>query len=131
MDNQPEAVPIPARTLPLYALAIGAAFAALGLRWLLNPIFGQSNPYHTLWVAVAFSAWYCGLWPSIVTVIIGWLGVWYFFVPPAFSWHIGDRSEIYTMGGYVLLSGVMVAMGEANRRTLARKAIAESDFRYW
>jgi PAS domain S-box-containing protein len=125
MDNQSQPVSISARTLPLYALAIGAAFAALGLRWLLNPIFGQSNPYHTIWVAVAFAAWYCGLWPSIVTVVIGWLGVWYFFVPPAFSWHILDRSDIYGMAGYVLLSGVIVAMGEANRRTITRKEAAE------
>jgi PAS domain S-box-containing protein len=127
MENQPQPQPVPlhARTLPLYALAVGAAFAALVLRWLLNPIIGQSNPYHTIWVAVAFSAWYCGLWPSILTVILGWLGVWYFFVSQAFSWHIVNHSDIYTMCGYLLLSGVMVAMGEANRRTLARKAAAE------
>ena len=40
-----------------YALAILAALVALSLRHLLIPLLGFDNPYHTAWLAVAFSAW--------------------------------------------------------------------------
>ena len=30
------------------------------LRYMLSPLLGATNPYHT-WGAVVFSAWYCGL----------------------------------------------------------------------
>lgn len=44
-----------------YGLAILAAIVALLLRELLTPFLGENNPYHTVWAAVVFSAWYCGL----------------------------------------------------------------------
>ena len=53
-----------------YALAIFAAFVALMLRSLLTPLLGNGNPYHTVWLAVVFSAWYCGVGPSIVTTVL-------------------------------------------------------------
>ena len=49
-----------------YGLAIIAAFAALYLRYLLDPLLGVTNPYHAAWLAVVFTAWYCGLAPSIL-----------------------------------------------------------------
>ena len=52
-----------------YAVAIVATAVALYLRYLLTPLYGHENPYHTVWLAVAFSSWYCGLGPSIVTTI--------------------------------------------------------------
>lgn len=60
-----------------YGLAIFAAVLALLLRQLLTPFLGESNPYHTVWAAVVFSAWYCGLGPSIVTALLSAIGVWY------------------------------------------------------
>ena len=68
-----------------YLLAILAAIAALFLRNLLTPLLGISNPYLTVWLAVVLSAWYCGLGPSIVTSVLGALGVWYWFTPPFHS----------------------------------------------
>src|SRR5580692_7306946 len=58
-----------------YGLATLAAIVALWLRQLLSPLLGEGNPYHTLWPAVVFSAWYCGLGPSLLTTSIGLAGV--------------------------------------------------------
>lgn len=60
-----------------YLLAVGATLFALWVRYLLIPWLGPYNSYHTLWAALVFSAWYLGVGPSIVTVIVGILGVWY------------------------------------------------------
>jgi two-component system, sensor histidine kinase PdtaS len=71
-----------------YAVAILAVALALDLRYLLTPLFGNGNPYHTVWLAVASSAWYCGLGASIVATMLSTLGVWYWFLPPLHSFAI-------------------------------------------
>jgi PAS domain S-box-containing protein len=113
-----------------YALAIFAAAVALFLRYLLAPLLGNGNPYHTLWLAVVFSAWYCGLGPSIITTVLGALGVWYWLLPPFHSYAIQDRTEVYGMLGFLTFSSAIIALGESNRRGIAARsrlaAIVES-----
>ena len=113
-----------------YALAVFAAFAALLVRGLLTPLLGNRDAYHTVWLAVVFSAWYCGLGPSILTALFSALGVWYWFLSPTHSWIARDRVDLYGMLGFVLFSGAIIALGESNRRGLAVRsrlaAIVES-----
>ena len=113
-----------------FVLAILAAAGALLLRGLLNPLLGENNPYHTVWAAVFFSAWYCGLWPSIVTTLLSLIGVWFWFLPPARSWALEDpRTAIFGMVGFVVFSGLIIALSEGNRRSLARREWAEEELR--
>ncbi len=44
-----------------YGLALVAALVSLLVWEMLSPLLGTSNPYHTVWIAVVFSAWYCFL----------------------------------------------------------------------
>ena len=108
-----------------YVLAVLAAAAALLLRELLNPLLGPHNLYHTAWLAVGFSAWYCGLGPALVALGVEVLGVWYWFLPPSHSWRVQDRSDIYGMFGFIILGGIFAAVCDTSRRTAARKAAAE------
>lgn len=90
----------------------------------------MNNPYHTVWAAVVFSAWYCGLGPSIVTALIGVAGVWYWFLPHLQSFELQDpKSEISGMFGFLVFSSLIIALGEANRRSLARSQRAEEQLR--
>ena len=99
-----------------YAVALLATAIALLLRSLLAPLLGYTNPYHTVWAAVAFSAWYCGLGPSIISVILGAMGVAFFFLAPYYSLAVQDPADRFGLVGFLLLSGVIVALGEVNRR---------------
>jgi signal transduction histidine kinase len=112
-----------------YAPAVLTAFAALFLRELLTPLLGSHDPYETVWLAVVFSAWYCGLGPSIVTTLLGALGVWYLFLPPRHSWIIQDRADVYGMLGFVFFSAAIIALGESNRRGVAVRSQAEEAIR--
>src|SRR5580700_6498385 len=113
-----------------YGLAILAAMAALLLRGLLSPLLGESNPYHTIWAAVVFSAWYCGLGPSIVTTLVGAAGIWYWFMPRIHLLELQDlKHEISGMLGFLVFSSLIIALGEANRRSLARSKWAEEQLR--
>jgi two-component system NarL family sensor kinase len=113
-----------------YGLAILAAIVALWLRQLLSPLLGDGNPYHTLWPAVVFSAWYCGLGPSVFTTSIGLVGVWYWFLPPYNSFQLQDpKAQLSGMAGFLIFSGLIIALGEANRRSVARNKWAEEQLR--
>jgi len=109
-----------------YGLAIVAAIIALLLREILFPFLGPNNPYHTVWAAVVFSAWYCGLAASIVTTLLSVVGVWYFFLPPFNSFALQDpKTAISGMVGFLVFSGLIIALSEANRRSLFRSEWAE------
>jgi signal transduction histidine kinase len=123
--------PISARDdLQRYGEALLAAVAALYMRKLLGPALGAENPFHTAWAAVVFSAWYCGVGPSIFVVLVNLTGVWYWFLPPAGSFQLANpKAGISGILGFVVFSGVIVALGEANRRSLARSQLAEEQLR--
>jgi signal transduction histidine kinase len=111
-----------------YGLATLAAMAALLFRELLSPFYGNDNPYHTVWAAVVFAAWYCGVGPAVVTVVLGGLGVWYWFLPPTRSFHLQDpKTEISGMAGFLFFSGLIIVLGEANRRSLEKSQRAEEE----
>src|SRR5664279_1970854 len=115
----------PTQSAARYAVAMLATAVALFARLLLMPLYGGQNPYHTVWVAVAFSAWYCGLGPSIVTALLGALGVWYWFVPPYHSFVIDNRSDVFGVLGFLVFSSAIIALGESNRRGyVARSRLA-------
>jgi PAS domain S-box-containing protein len=108
-----------------YGLAIAAAFIALYLRYLLDPLLGLTNPYHVAWLAVVFSAWYCGLGPAILATLIEAVGVWYWFVPAVHSLAGVDRSRFVAALGFLIFSTGIIALGESNRRgTSSRSRLA-------
>lgn len=120
----------PSQKVPRYVLAVAIAGLAILLRRLLNPLLGTNNPYHTVWPAVVLSAWYCGLGPSIVTAALSWLGVWYWFIPPTGSFSVEDpKSVVSGMIGFLAFAGLIIALGEANRRSLAKSRLAEEQVR--
>ena len=120
----------PARMCAGMGRALLAATAALFLRGLLAPVFGEQNPYHTAWASVVFSAWYCGVGPSILAVLVNLLGIWYWFLPPTASWNLANPSaDIAGMVGFLIFSGVIVFFGEAARRSLTKSRAVEEELK--
>jgi signal transduction histidine kinase len=110
-----------------YAIAVVAAFAALGLRLLLAPLLGIGNPYHTVWLGVVFCAWFCGVGPSILATLVMLLGVWYWFIPPYGSFHALDLGEFAGVAGFLLFAAIIITIGERARRTQARLNAAHAE----
>ena len=77
-----------------YALALLATVVALLARLGLNPFLGDYVPYITLFPAVAFCAWYCGLGPSILSVVVAVMGAKYLFIPPTHSLRIVGMPQV-------------------------------------
>jgi len=112
-----------------YPLAALAASAALALRRLLDPIPANQNPYHTVWLAIVFCAWYCGNGPSITAIAISVVGLWYWFLPPYHSFAGKNQSDFFGMLGFLVFSAVIVALGESSRRIFVQREETEERLR--
>jgi signal transduction histidine kinase len=88
--------------------------------------FGNGNPYHLAWLAVFVSAWYLGLGPSILSLAVGGVGVWYFFSPSQHAFHFAIHGAAMDLTGFFLLSAIVIIFGEVNRRMSAQWFAAES-----
>lgn len=108
-----------------YGVAILSVMAALLLRRLLHPLLGPQDTYLTAFTAIVFTSWYCGLGPALLSILLSAVGSVYYFVPPTHSLTIGSRQDAWTLVGFLSFSGLIVAMGEANRRSIARRDAAE------
>src|SRR5437660_11494882 len=99
-----------------YAVALLATVVALLVRLALNPFLGEYVPYITLFPAVAFCAWYCGVGPSILSVVLSLLGARYWFIAPPHSLRLVGVPQEVDVLAFLLSSSVLIAMGEARRR---------------
>jgi len=97
-------------------LSILAAVIALFVRWLLNPVLGSYVPYITFFPAVAFSAWYCGVVPALLTSVLALLAAQYWFVPPVHSLRLAGPEQLAALLVFLLVSGIIIAITELHRR---------------
>jgi PAS domain S-box-containing protein len=101
-----------------YGVAILVTAVALFLRQVLDPYLGNYTPFITMFPTVAVLAAYFGLGPSTLSVVLGLLGVTYWFVPPRHSfavWH--HPAYIIAAVVYLIFGAVMVVGGEWSRRS--------------
>lgn len=123
----PLAIQISKSTGMRFSVALLATAVALLVRLALNPLLGGYLPYITLFPAVAFCAWYCGIGPSILATLVALVGAQYWFIPPAHSLRIVGTPQIVGIVAFLLLSSVLVAMGEARRRREAELWAAQRE----
>ena len=71
------------RTSPLlrYGVAAVVAGLALGIKLLLDPMIPQDVPFLLLFGAVMVSAWFGGLGPGLLTMVLAGLATDLFFLP--------------------------------------------------
>ncbi|HET9410096.1 MAG TPA: ATP-binding protein [Candidatus Sulfotelmatobacter sp.] len=115
----------PSGSIGRYSIAVAATVVALYIRVLIAPFFGSYVPYPPVWVAVAFSTWCCGLGPSLVTIAISVVGIWFWFphMPRTFA----QENGLAGLVGFVVFAGLIVAIGEVTRRSTARGHAAERE----
>ena len=99
-----------------YTLAFATAVVAVLLRWALDPVLGHVAFYVTVYMAVALVSLILGLGPAVLTTVVGFFGVLYWFVDPRHSLLIRSQAEIHGLIGFFLVSTVLIILGETNRR---------------
>lgn len=114
-----------------YGLALLGTAAALLLRWALAPLLGDTFPYITLFPAVAFASWFCGIGPSAASIVVGLAGAKYWFVPLLHSPRVANREQLVGAILFLLASMLIVIVGYVSRRKseVLRKAQGELEGR--
>lgn len=105
------------KPIPLYdsyttvirlAYAVFAAAAALCLTQAMQPVFAGTHAYWPLWPVVILAARLWGPASAALAAIVGWLGVWYWFIPPNNSFAIENRADWVGIVGFISVAGLII-----------------------
>jgi len=99
-----------------YAIALATVLTALLVNRGLNLFVADRVVYVLLLPAIAFSAWYCGVGPSVLAIGVALVGAIYEFMPTGFSVRALTAGELVGVAAFVFSSAVIVVMGESRRR---------------
>ena len=121
IENLPHTV---ARALGPYTTALVAVVVALVARAIMHPFIQSQETstfmaYTTFMVATAFSAWFLGLGPALLAIILGLLVGDFFFTPPAFSLSAFSGNNLTETITYLVACGVFVLIGMAKQKSTA------------
>jgi signal transduction histidine kinase len=113
-------LPLQGGKLKRYAIALLVMAAALALRAFFQPILGGDRHYVSISAAAVFAAWYCGLWPAVLSTILGTLAANALFLSP--HGLLGPLTEKDIIGELLFLAfcAAIIAVGEGGRRALLR-----------
>jgi signal transduction histidine kinase len=110
-----------------YLVVLCALIVAIGARWALSPALGESLPYVTLYPAIAFAAWCCGVGPSAALTVMGLVAARYLFASPRYSLSIPDIQQLAGLLTFAVGAAVIIAVGELVRRDTASLHRAQMD----
>ena len=111
-----------------YAVAILCAGLIVLARIALYPVLPDGYPFITLFIGVLVSAWYGGFGPGLATLLWGVIGVWYFIMPPVYSFGPSSPENTAALIVAVVNNLVLVAIAtaqHASRRRAERSARRE------
>jgi PAS domain S-box-containing protein len=110
-----------------YGIAVLAAAVSVGLRLLLNPLFGTDIPFITLFPAVAFSAYYAGFRSGLATAIIGALALDFAVMHPVFEFGVGQFPQNIQVLLFIFMGGFIAWVAAERRRVQAKLKLIESE----
>jgi signal transduction histidine kinase len=99
-----------------YGLATAAVAAAFLISSALHPLVEDRVGYVVLFPAVAFSAWFCGIGPSVFATVLAVLGATYGFTPSIQPFRVLTLEELVRALAFLCSAVIVVAMGESRRR---------------
>ena len=110
-----------------YGVAVLVVGVAVGIKLLLDPVIPQEVPFLLLFGAVMVSAWYGGLGPGLLTMVLAGLATNYLFLRPQDPFASGAIPLLVFFVEGTLVCLLTEALRTARRRAEASKAEAERD----
>jgi PAS domain S-box-containing protein len=92
---------------------------AVLLRWLLDPIMGNSLPLVTLFGAVAAAVWVGGYRPALLVIVFGYAACHYLFIEPRTLFEFNTEIVVGAVA-YLVTCSLIVGVGEGMRRAQTR-----------
>src|ERR1041384_6506665 len=98
-----------------YAVGLVAVVLAVLLRWLLDPLMGDSLPLVTLFGAVAAAVWLGGYRVAGSVTIVGYPACHYLFIAPRGHFNLSNRANVVGLVAYLFTCTLIIFFGEAAR----------------
>jgi len=114
--------------LKTYALGFIALLIAILVRWLLDPVMGDTLPLVTIFGAVAAAVWLGGYRIAIPVTIIGYIACAILFIQPRGGVDLG-RVNLVGLIAYLFTCALIIAFGEVARVAYSRAHQRQEVFR--
>jgi PAS domain S-box-containing protein len=115
--------------LKTYALGFLTVVIAILVRWLLDPVMGDTLPLVTVFGAVAAAVWLGGYRLAIPITLIGYIACHYLFIEPRGTLNLSRTSDIVGLVAYLFTCSLIIAFGEAARISHSRAHQRQEVFR--
>jgi len=110
-----------------YLLAVLVTVAALVTRLALGRFIGAHTPFSTLYPAIAFSALFLGIGPSLMCTLAGLIAVKLLFLTPAGPSFTAIEMEL--SAEYLVMAALLIMAGEISNMSRRRAEKAEADLK--
>ncbi len=110
-----------------YALALSVMAVALAMHRIITLFLGDFPPFVALFPAVALSALYCGIGPSILSTILALLGAKFWFIPVTHSFKVLSVAQLVGIVEFLVASAVVIILGEVLHRHHIRLLKAQGE----
>jgi signal transduction histidine kinase len=108
-----------------FTVAVLVVPLALAARIALDRVLGEEfQPYATTYVAVAFVAWWAGLWPAIITGALGLFSTLWVIVPPRNSFAIRGLPDLADIFIFLFVATSIIVLTSLMRSAKAGLARA-------
>ena len=115
--------------LKTYGLGVLAVVIAVLVRWLLDPVMGDTLPLVTLFGAVAAAVWLNGYRLAIPVTLLGYLACHYLFIEPRGQFELTRAVDLVGLIAYLFTCSLIIVFGEAARIAHARAHQRQEVFR--
>jgi len=112
-----------------YGIAVLALIAVVALRWLLDPLLGDTLPLVTLYGAVAAAVWAGGFRPAVLVVVLGYVACAYLFIDPRGTFGFNDARNLVGLVAYLITCAIIIGLGEAMRFAQRRAEVRRDTLR--
>ena len=103
-----------------YGLSLIALAAVIALRWLLDPVLGDTLPLVTLYGAIAAAIWLSGLAAAVTVTIVGYVIASYLFIEPRGELGLDTPATVVGFVAYLFTCALIIAFGMACAGARAR-----------
>ena len=114
---------------PAYGASLAALAVAVLVRWLLDPVLGDTVEFITVFAAIGVAVWMGGYRPAMMVAVLGYLACHYLFIPPRGSFHLGEAHVLVGMLLYLVTATIIIVFGEALARAKQRYQVGEEKAR--
>ena len=115
--------------LKTYGLGFLAVVIAVLVRWLLDPVMGDTLPLVTLFGAVAAAVWLGGYRLAIPVTLLGYIACHYLFIEPRGQFELTRAVDLVGLIAYLFTCSLIIVFGEVARIAHARAHQRQEVFR--